>query len=333
MRYRQFGRTGWQVSEIGYGMWGMGGWSGSDDEESLRALDRAIELGCNFFDTAWAYGQGHSEQLLGRTLRKRGRPPFPQDREKGVGHLFVATKIPPKNLKWPAKAEYALDEVFPRDHIREYTERSLENLGVGAIDLQQLHVWTDAWAEDDEWQRAVDDLKRERLVRAFGISVNRREPGNVLRALETGLVDSVQVVYNIFDQAPEDELFPYCQQHNIAVIARVPFDEGSLTATLTPDSRWPDGDFRNTYFNRENLTATLARVERLLPLVPDGMDLPELALRFILEHPVVSTTIPGMRRPRHVEKNIAASDGDRFPPRLLDALRSHRWDRAVDTVP
>jgi aryl-alcohol dehydrogenase-like predicted oxidoreductase len=333
MRYRQFGRTGWQVSEIGYGMWGMGGWSGSDDEESLSALDRAIELGCNFFDTAWAYGQGHSEKLLGRTLRKRGRPRSFQDREKGVRPLFVATKIPPKNLKWPAKAEYTLDEVFPRDHIREYTERSLENLGVDAIDLQQLHVWTDAWANDDEWQRAADDLKRENLVRAFGISVNRREPANVLRALETGVVDSVQVVYNIFDQAPEDELFPYCQQHNIAVIARVPFDEGSLTATLTPDSRWPDGDFRNTYFNRENLTATLARVERLQPLVPDGMDLPELALRFILEHPAVSTTIPGMRRPRHVEKNTAASDADRLPPRLLDALRSHRWDRAVDTVP
>ena len=317
MRYRTFGRTGWQVSEIGYGMWGMGGWTGSDDEESARALDRAVALGCNFFDTAWVYGDGKSEKLLG-AARTRHRN----------ANMILATKIPPKNMRWPAKAEYPASDAYPAAHIREYTEKSLENLGVAAIDLQQFHVWSDAWAADKEWQRAVEELKREKLVRAFGISVNRREPTNVLRTLETGLIDSVQVVYNIFDQAPEDELFPYCQAHDIAIIARVPFDEGSLTGTLTPDSTWPAGDFRNTYFGRELLPPTLERVDRLKPVVPDGMDLPELALRFILEHPAVSTTIPGMRRPRHVERNLSASDGVRLPPRLRDALRAHRWDRA-----
>jgi len=317
MRYRAFGRTGWQVSEIGYGMWGMGGWTGSNDEESLRALDRSIALGCNFFDTAWVYGDGKSEKLLGEARR--------QHRD---ATMIVATKIPPKNMKWPGKAEYPAGDVYPADHIRAYTEKSLANLGVDTIDLQQFHVWSDAWTTDEGWQRAVDDLKREQLVRAFGISVNRREPANVLRALGTGLIDSVQVVYNIFDQAPEDELFPYCRQHNIAIIARVPFDEGSLTGTLTPGSTWPTGDFRNVYFNGELLPPTLERVDRLKPLVPDGMDLPELALRFILEHPAVSTTIPGMRRPRHVERNLAASDGARLPPRLHEALRAHRWDRA-----
>jgi len=322
MRYRRFGRTAWQVSAIGYGMWGMGGWTGSDDEESLAALDRAIALGCNFFDTAWVYGDGRSEQLLGEALRRRPA------RDRPSPHpLVVATKVPPKNWKWPAKAEYRAADAYPSDHIREYTEKSLANLGVAALDLQQLHVWSDAWADDDGWKRAAEDLKRAGLVRAFGISVNRREPANVLRALETGLVDSVQVVYNIFDQAAEDELFPYCQQHDIAIIARVPFDEGSLTGTLTPDSRWPEGDWRNTYFNPSNLAPTLDRVERLKPLVPEGMDLPGLALRFILEHPAVSTTIPGMRRPRHVEQNLAADDGEPLPPRLLDALRRHRWDR------
>src|SRR5262245_3382117 len=322
MRYRRFGRVGWEVSEIGYGMWGMGGWTGSDDEESLRALDRALALGCTFFDTAWAYGQGKSERLLGEALRAR----------RGV-QAYVATKIPPKNMRWPGKAEYPVADTFPPDHIRAFTEKSLENLGTPAIDLQQLHVWSDAWATDRGWQRAVDDLKREKLVRAFGISVNRWEATNVMRALETGLVDSVQVVYNIFDQAPEDELFPYCQAHGIAVIARVPFDEGSLTGTLTADSRWPEGDWRNLYFNREHLMATLARVERLLPLLPDGMTLPELALRFILEHPAVSTTIPGMRRPVNVERNLAASDGERLPPRLADALKGHRWDRSPTATP
>ena len=325
MRYRTFGRTGWHVSEIGYGMWGMGGWTGSDDEESLRALDRAIALGCTFFDTAWAYGDGKSETLLGEALRR--------NRQQVERPVLVATKIPPKNWKWPARAEYPVSDTYPADHIREYTEKSLANLGTSAIDLQQFHVWSDAWAGDTGWQRAIEDLKREKLIRAFGISVNRREATNVLRALDTGLVDSVQVVYNIFDQGPEDELFPYCQERNIAIIARVPFDEGSLTGTLTPGSTWPEGDWRNTYFNRDNLTATLARVDRLQPLVPEGMDLPELALRFILEHPAVSTAIPGMRRPRHVERNLAASDGVRLPPRLHDALKRHHWDRAANPSP
>jgi aryl-alcohol dehydrogenase-like predicted oxidoreductase len=296
----------------------MGGWTGSDDEESLRALDRAVALGCTFFDTAWVYGLGRSERLLGQIIRSH------RDRR-----LVVATKIPPKNMKWPARAEYSVSDTFPTDHIREYTEKSLQNLGVETIDLQQFHVWSDAWASDENWQRAVRGLKDDGLVRAFGISVNRWEPANVLQALYTGLVDSVQVVYNVFDQAPEDDLFPYCRQHDIAVIARVPFDEGSLTGTLNAGSRWPEGDWRNIYFSKDNLKETLTRVARLKPLVPEGMDLPELALRFILESPDVSTTIPGMRRPRNVERNLAASDGQRLPPRLLDALRTHRWDRSA----
>jgi aryl-alcohol dehydrogenase-like predicted oxidoreductase len=314
MQTRRFGRLGWQVSEVGYGMWGMGGWTGSNDEESLTALGRAIVLGCTFFDTAWAYGQGKSEQLLAEARRRYPHAP-----------MRIATKIPPKNMRWPAKAEYPASETYPADHIREYTEKSLKNLDTDVIDLQQLHVWSDAWADDEGWQRAVSDLKREGLVRAFGISVNRWEPTNVLRALDTGLIDSVQVVYNIFDQAPEDELFPYCQAKGIAVIARVPFDEGSLTGTLRPDSTWAEGDWRNTYFAPEKLRETLQRVEQLEPLVPEGMDLPELALRFILEHPAVSTTIPGMRKPAHVERNLAASDGVRLPPRLRFALRTHGW--------
>jgi aryl-alcohol dehydrogenase-like predicted oxidoreductase len=318
MRYRSFGRVGWEVSEIGYGMWGMGGWSGSDDEESLAALGRAIVLGCTFFDTAWAYGQGKSEQLLGEARRRYPHAP-----------MRLATKIPPKNMQWPARAEYPASDAYPADHIRASTEQSLRNLDVDAIDLQQFHVWSDAWATDQEWQRAVRSLKDEGLIKAFGISVNRWQPTNVLQALKTGLIDSVQVVYNIFDQAAEDELFPYCQANGIAVIARVPFDEGSLTGTLTPDSQWPEGDWRNSYFTPAALAETLERVDRLAPLVPEGMDLPELALRFILEHPAVSTTIPGMRRPAHVEGNMAASDGVRLPPRLHDALKLHRWDRTA----
>ncbi|MGE0705887.1 MAG: aldo/keto reductase [Vicinamibacterales bacterium] len=315
MRYRMFGRLGWKVSEIGFGTWGMGGWSGGEDEESIESLSRAIDLGCTFFDTAWAYGQGRSEQLLGHALEYRRRD------------LFIATKIPPQNMAWPAQPGVPVADAYPPRHIREYTEKSLENLGVGTIDLQQFHVWSDEWAADQGWRGAVRSLKDEGLVRGIGISVNRWEPVNVLRALDTGLIDSVQVVYNIFDQSPEDELFPYCERHGIAIIARVPFDEGSLTGTLTPDSRWPEGDWRNRYFNACTLPETLARVDRIVPLLPEGMSLPELSLRFILEHPAVSTVIPGMRRVRHVEQNLAASDGERLPQRLRDALRAHRWNR------
>jgi len=319
MQHRRFGRLGWHVSEIGYGMWGMGGWTGSDDAESARSLDRAIELGCNFFDTAFVYGMGKSEKLLGAALKRHAGK-----------RLFVATKVPAKNMKWPGSAAVPAGDTFPADHITEYTEKSLENLAVDAIDLQQLHVWSDAWAADEGWQRAAEDLKRQRLIRGFGISVNRWQPANVLQALRTGLVDSVQVVYNIFDQNPEDELFPACREREIATIVRVPFDEGSLTGTLTKDSKWPEGDWRNIYFTPENLAETLGRVERLKPLVPAGMTLPEMALRFILANSDVTTVIPGMRNTRHVERNLAASDGRALPRQTLDALRAHRWHRTTE---
>src|SRR5687768_3418462 len=240
MRYRTFGRLGWSVSEIGYGMWGMAGWTGSDDAQSLAALDRSVALGCTFFDTAWAYGSGHSEELLGQTLKRHADK-----------RLYVATKVPPKNRRWPGRAETPPSDVFPYDYILEMTEASRKNLGVERIDLQQLHVWSDAWVKDDGWRRAAEDLKRKGLVEGFGISVNRWEPENVLAALETGLVDAVQVVYNVFDQAPEDVLFPACQDRRVAVIARVPFDEGSLTGAMTVNDTWPEGDWRNLYFTPE----------------------------------------------------------------------------------
>jgi aryl-alcohol dehydrogenase-like predicted oxidoreductase len=316
MQYRRFGRLGWQVSEIGYGMWGMGGWTGSDDVESQRSLDRAVALGCNFFDTAYAYGMGRSEKLLGETLKRHADT-----------QLYVATKVPPKNMKWPGRAETPVADVFPGSHIIEMTEKSLANLGTSTLDLQQLHVWNDAWVGDEGWQRAIDDLKRQKLIRGFGISVNRWEPANVIKALRTGLIDAVQVVYNIFDQNPEDELFPVCRELDVAVIARVPFDEGSLTGTLAPESKWPEGDWRNIYFTPQHLAETLARVDALKHAVPAGMDLPELALKFILAEPTVSTIIPGMRKLRHVDRNLSASDARPLDSRVLQMLRKHRWTR------
>jgi len=320
MHYRTFGRTGWQVSEVGYGMWGMVGWTGADDDQSRQALQLAADLGCNFFDTAWAYGSGQSERLLGELVRANPKK-----------KLYVATKIPPRNCHWPSRRGDALADVFPRDHIRLYAEKSLANLGVATVDLLQFHVWQDAWAEDESWQKETEALKREGLVRAIGISLNRWEPWNGLRTLRTGLIDSVQVIYNIFDQAPEDELLPVCRELGIGVIARVPFDEGSLTGKLTKESRWPEGDWRNSYFVPENLIPSVDRAEALKPLVPVGSTMAELALRFILANPDIATVIPGMRQPAHVHANLAASAAEPLPAHLLTTLRSHRWDRRPTT--
>ncbi len=324
MRYRKFGRVGWQVSEIGYGMWGLAGWTGSQDAESLESLQRSIDLGCNFFDTAWAYGDGHSEQLLGKTLRANAR----NTAAGGPDHkLYIATKVPPKNRQWPSRREYSLDDCFPPDYIFEYVDRSLKNIGADSLDLIQLHTWEDKWLDDARLPKAIEQLRKSGKVRSFGISLNRWEPWNGVRAVRSGLIDAVQVIYNIFDQNPEDELFPACREHGVAVIARVPFDEGSLTGMLTLDSKWPAKDWRSTYFVPENLKASVRHADALKPLVPGGSSMPEMALRFILNNPDVSTIIPGMRKLKNVEMNTAASDKGPLPAQLQAELRKHRWDR------
>ena len=316
MQYRRFGRTGWNVSEIGYGMWGMAGWTGSEDAESLASLQRAVDLGCNFFDTAWAYGDGHSEQLLGKILRvNTGKK------------LYAATKVPPKNRKWPARREYSLDDCYPPDYIEEYIEKSLENLGMKTLDLIQLHTWEDKWLDDKRLLPVIEKLRNSEKVRAFGLSLNRWEPWNGVRAVRNGVVDAVQVIYNIFDQNPEDELFPACREKDVAVIARVPFDEGSLTGSLSLGSKWPAEDWRNTYFVPENLKATVARVDEVKKIRRGGISLAEMALRFILDNKDVSTIIPGMRKIANVESNVAASDRGPLPGPVQAELRKHRWER------
>ena len=316
MRYRTFGRTGWQVSEIGYGMWGMGGWSGSDDKQSLESLQRSVDLGCNFFDTAFVYGNGRSENLLGELVRNN------PDKQ-----IYTATKIPPKNMQYPTLPEYPLEECYPPDHIEEFLHKSLKNAGLERFDLLQIHTWNDDWADEDSWSNMLDSLKQRGLIGATGISINRWEPWNGIKAVRSGKIDSVQVIYNIFDQNPEDELFPACEEMNVAVIARVPFDEGTLTGTITKETTFPPDDWRAGYFSPENLIPSVERADALRPLVPEGSSMADMALRFILGHPAVSTIIPGMRKVANVENNIASSDRGPLSPELQKELRSHRWVR------
>jgi len=317
MQYRKLGRTGLSVSEVGYGAWGISGaqWIGAQDEESIRALKAAHEAGVNFFDTALAYGDGHSEQLISRAF--------------GTSNdVIIASKVPPKNYIWPAEKGSKLQDVFPREYVLAALDQSLKNLGREQIDVYQFHVWDDDWANMDEWLETARVMRDSGKARFVGISINDHQPANALKALDTGLVDVVQVIYNIFDQSPEDELFPYCRKNNIGVIARVPFDEGSLTGKIRPDTKFAADDFRNEYFQGDRKKEVWNRVQQIARDAAIPIDrMPELALQFCLSDPAVSTVIPGMRNPKHVTANTAVSDRRALPAETLSKLRKHRWVR------
>jgi len=317
MKIRRLGRTTLQVSELGHGLWGMGDWSGSDDNVSLTVLTESARLGCNFFDTAQAYGKGRSDRLLGELIRRVGRE-----------RVIIGAKVAPKNWKWPGSPNDRLEDVFPHEYTEQSVKEIAKNIGVERIDLLQFHVWDDAWAKSDEWCRSIDHLKRHKLISSFGISINRWEPENVLKALETGLVDVVQAIYNIFDQSPEDKLFPFCKQNDIGVIARVPLDEGSLGGNMTRETRFPANDWRSKYFGSENLGPTIDRIEKLKKEFP-GYELSELALRFIISNATVGTVIAGMRTRAHLEKNVGYVSKGPLPNDVIAKLKHHRWDRAV----
>ncbi len=318
MRYRHLGRTKWEISEVGYGAWGIGGvqWLGGEDQEALAALRKAIELGVNIIDTALAYGDGHSEMLVGEAVREASKK------------IYVATKVPPKNWLWPARPGIGIDQVFPYQHIVGSAEQSLKNLGLDAIDLLQLHVWNPEWIGRDEWRHAAEDLKRSGKIRAFGISINDHQPESALEVIGTGLIDAVQVIYNIFDQSPEHKLFPLCIEKSIGVLARVPFDEGALTGSITEQTRFEPGDFRNMYFQGDRKRQVVKHVNALRHDLA-GVDgsLAEIALRFCLSHPAISAVIPGMRTAKHVASNVAVSDRGWFDERTLAVLKRHAWEK------
>ena len=321
---RRFGRTGWDVSEIGFGAWGIGGgdWGAVRDDESVAALEHAIALGVNFIDTAFDYGRGHSERIVGGVVRTSGK--------RYGEELYVATKIPPKDERWPASGR-PLDEVFPTDHIHAFVATSLENLGLPHIDLMQFHVWDDRWTERDEWKETIQELTAQGLVRHWGISINDFQPENGVAALRTGLISAVQVIHNIFEQAPERTLFPTCQDLDVGVIARVPLDEGALTGTLRPGHVFAPDDWRTTYFRDDRLEQLDVRLQQIEAAM-GGLEttvgsLAEASLRYCLSHPAVSTVIPGMRSAARVDQNAAVSDGRVFTPRDLETLHAYAWEK------
>jgi aryl-alcohol dehydrogenase-like predicted oxidoreductase len=315
MQYRELGNSGIRVSEIGFGGWGIGGWGEIDDSEARRALDRAFDLGVTFYDTALGYGDGHSEELIGAAFKKR------RDR------VVIASKLPPKTEIWPVKPHEPLETTFPADWIVACTEKSLRQLGTDYLDVQQFHAWTDSYTYLDEWREAFLRLKEQGKIRAFGVSVNDWDAYGGANLASTGRVDSVQVIYNIFEQRPAEQLLPAALRGHTGIIVRVPFEEGLLTGRLTePGYRFPDGDWRADWLTPERLAEATPRVEALKQFLgPDYPTLPALALRFILAHPAVSTVIPGMRRTAHVDANVAVSDGIPLDAATLEALKGHAF--------
>jgi aryl-alcohol dehydrogenase-like predicted oxidoreductase len=316
MQHRRLGRTGIEVSEIGFGAWGIGGamWQGAEDTESLRALHTAVDEGVNVIDTALVYGSGHSEKLVGQVVRERSE------------RIYVFSKIPPKNMSWPSHG--TLEKAFPSHHIVNCVNQSLANLKLEQLDLIQFHVWDESWLSREEWFETLQDLKRQGKFAYFGVSIDDHRPASAVELVRSGKVDAVQVIYNIFDQSPEDELFPACRQYDVGVIARVPFDEGSLTGTITPETTFPPGDWREHYFSGDRKREVFERARELEKLLGSEVEtLPELALRFCLHHPAISTVIPGMRKTEHVRSNVAASDRPALSARMISELRKHRWVR------
>ncbi|MGH3430171.1 MAG: aldo/keto reductase [Terriglobales bacterium] len=329
MKYRTLGKTGLRVSEVGYGTWQLaddpGMWVGADPAESMRSLHRYAELGGNFIDTAWIYGYDESrpdshpsEETIGRVLRENG----------GRDDIVVATKIAPQNFHWPARQGVPITEVFPPERIEQCVNDSLRSLGVDSLDLAQFHVWQDDFADDDAWKETTQRLTAAGKVKHWGISINDYQPSNCLRTLDTGLIDTIQFIFNVFHQKPVERLLPYSEKNDIGLIARVPLDEGGLTGTFDRDTVFAEGDFRGEYFRGGRLDELVDHTEALKTLLSDeASTLTELALRYILSFEAVSSVIPGMRKTRNVAANAAVSDGRKLSQRLLAALERHAWER------
>ena len=323
MKTRSLGNTGYRISEIGFGGWGIGGemWRGVDDADGRKALREAVDQGITLFDTALAYGGGHSERVIGETLKDEIR----------ANRVVVATKIPPKNRQWPGKASYKFGDVFPAKYIAKSTEESLKNLRVDALHVQQLHVWNDVWLDDPEWEESYQQivrLKQEGKVLHWGISINDHAPETALKVLTDPLFETAQVIYNIYDRSPEKALFAFAKRKPLGIIVRVPFDEGALTGSITASSVFPAGDWRAGYFAGDRKVEAERRGKALAQVLDDQVEtLPELALRFCLSSPEVSTVIPGMRRPAHVRQNVMASTKGALPAGMLAKLKPHAWDK------
>lgn len=316
MEYRILGKTGLKISAIGFGAWAIGGnmWGPQDDNDSIAALNKAIDLGVNFIDTAAAYGGGHSENIIGQVLKTR--------KEK----VFIATKIPP--LMWPPPPNSHAKDVFTGDTITKSVEQSLKNLNVDCIDLIQLHSWRENWTNDTEWYETLLKFKKAGKINFIGVSVHDNLHDEALGLIETGRIDTIQVVYNVLSQAPEEKLLPKALKYNIGIIARVPLAYGALTGKFTEKTVFPKDDFRANKYIGENLKEILKKVDDFKSTVgsPDKEKLVSHALHFVLANKAVSTTIPGIRNKAQAIENCTIFEKDK----ALTAQKSYLWNNRIN---
>ena len=330
MNYRILGKTGLRVSEIGYGTWQLandpGFWEGTDLNESLKCLKKYIEAGGNFIDTAWIYGYSESqpdkhpsEELIGKFLKENNL------RDKVV----IASKIPPKNMLWPARKGIEIEEVFPNEHIEKCVDDSLKSLGVDCIDLMQFHVWQDYFADSNGWKETIKKITQQGKVKHWGISLNDYQPSNCQKTLETGLISSVQCIFNVFHQKPTEKLFKLVKENNIGVIARVSLDEGGLSGKITEKTIFPEGDFRSKYFSPDRIKELVRRTDNLKKeFVKEGVSsLAEIGLRYILSFDEASVLIVGMRKIDHVVSNVSFSDKGKLSQEEKEKIKNHAWER------
>jgi aryl-alcohol dehydrogenase-like predicted oxidoreductase len=317
MKYRTLGKTGLKVSEIGFGAWAIGGsWGDQNDKDSLAALHKAIDLGVNFIDTAAGYGDGRSERIIGKLLKERSE------------EIIVATKTPPHHGPWPPSPYCKSEERYSESYLRKNIEERLKNLGTECIDVLQLHTWTRAWNHNPVPFEILKKLREEGKIRFIGISTPEDDQNAVIDLMQNGSVDVVQVIYNIFEQEPVAELLPQALEHQIGIIVRVVFDEGALTGKFSHKTVFANDDFRNNYFAGDRLQRTVQQVARIEQEIKDsGLSMPQVALRFALDHPAVSTVIPGIRNISQAEKNVSVSDLPPLSEELHSKLHKYAWRR------
>ena len=322
MNSRTFGKTNVKISDIGFGAWAIGGgWGPQADDESVNALNAAIDLGVTFIDTAAGYGDGRSEKIIAKVL----------DERKLRDKIFVATKTPPQsNGPWPPSPYCRWQDRFSEKYLRENVEERLTNLKSDHLDLLQLHTWTRAWNDDPQPLLILKKLQKEGKTRFIGVSTPEQDQNCVIQLMRDGMIDAVQVIYNIFDQEPAAQLLPAAKKANVGIIVRVAFDEGSLTGKFNSQTKFAEGDFRNNYFAGDRLERSIRRVDDVRKdLDGSGYTLPQAALRFALDHPAVSTVIPGIRNVSQAQLNCAVSDMKPLPEKLVEKLRKHNWRRAI----
>jgi aryl-alcohol dehydrogenase-like predicted oxidoreductase len=323
MQTRSLGSEGPTVSEIGFGGWAIGGdWGQQPDSQSTAALHAAIDRGINLIDTAAGYGEGHSEKIIAGVLAERSED------------IFVATKTPPTSGPWPPSPYCRWQDRYSAAYLRDNVHQRLQNLKRDRIDLLQLHTWTAAWNDDPQPLLVLRQLKEQGKIGLIGVSAPEHDQACVIQLMRDGLIDTVQVIFNLFQQEAASQILPVAAETGTGVLIRVALDEGSLTGKYGADHEYAESDFRRKFFQGDRQNRTVNRVNEIRRDlerfgIDDQYSLADVALKFVLARPEVSSVLVGMRNTDQVEKNCRVSTRRDLNPEIIQHLHRHDWRRGV----